>query len=363
MFPMEPTGPRDWHDVVVRGTGPNLELRIDGVLVDVEFPIGVTRPSTAPRYFGAAQLADGKLLAGFHGLMDHAALWHRALSEAEIIALSGGAELARERELAILGPQPERMQYFHARGHNSKAGDCIPFFHDGTFHLFYLVLRRNMHSKWAGNHGALEIHHASTRDLSHWQHHPIAVPISEQWEAWNGTGALVHHDGKFWMFYPCPDYDGAHGGIQLAASSDSVERESSLVTCVAAYRCQPTIDPARMQEWVPGVKWGAPALGCSFEESLKRRDELLPIIQKWSPDYLLHEGAAPMFFENEWGLTKPEDITQNNYDVHSPRWALGFQKLAQQAGAVCHVKFPGHPTDGYKDIWDFIVPQLQSYAP
>jgi acetyl esterase/lipase len=144
------------------------------------------------------------------------------------------------------------------------------------------------------------------------------------------------------------------------ASSDPVERESSLVTCVAAYRCQPTFDPVRMQEWVPGVKWGAPALGVSFEESLKRRDELLPILKKWSPDYLVHKDAAPMFFENEWGQTKPDDITQANYDVHCPRWSLGFQKLALAAGAKCYVKFPGHPADDAgKDIWDFVVRQLR----
>ncbi len=131
-----------------------------------------------------------------------------------------------------------------------------------------------------------------------------------------------------------------------------------LVTCIAAYRCQPTIDPKRMQEWVPGVKWGAPALGCGFEDSLKRRDELLPIIKKWSPDWLLHPNAAPMYFENEWGMTKPDDITQGNYDVHCPAWALGFQKLALAAGATCHVKYPGHPTEGYDDIWNFIVKQL-----
>jgi len=154
-----------------------------------------------------------------------------------------------------------------------------------------------------------------------------------------------------------------------------------LVTCVAAYRCQPTIDPKRMQEWVPGVQWGAPALGCSFEESLKRRDELLPVIQKWSPDWLLSKHAAPMYFENEWGMTKPADIvetktdssgkktevhkplTQNNYDVHSPAWAVGFQKLALAAGAVCHVKYPGHPTEGYDDIWNFIIKQLTAKTP
>ena len=136
-----------------------------------------------------------------------------------------------------------------------------------------------------------------------------------------------------------------------------------LVTCIAAYRCQPSIDPKRMQEWVPGVKWGAPALGCSFEESLTRRDELLPIIKKWSPDWLLHKNAAPMYFENEWGMTKPEDITQNNYDVHSPAWAVGFQKLALAAGATCHVKYPGHPTEGYDDIWNFIIKQLTTQTP
>ena len=112
------------------------------------------------------------------------------------------------------------MQYYRPRGHNSKAGDCFPLFHDGTYHLFYLILRRNMHSKWDGGHGGLEIFHASTRDLVHWKHHPVAVPISEQWEAWNGTGNTVFHNGKFRMFYPTPDYDGHRGGIQLATSDD-----------------------------------------------------------------------------------------------------------------------------------------------
>jgi len=66
-----------------------------------------------------------------------------------------------------------------------------------------------------------------------------------------------------------------------------------------------------------------------------------------------------MFFENEWGLVKPEDITRNNYDVHSPAWALGSQKLALAAGAECHVRFPNHSAeDPAKDIWDFIATRL-----
>src|SRR5712691_2391744 len=86
-------------------------------------------------------------------------------------------------------------------------------------------------------------------------------------------------------------YVGCAGDCADPKSNDPVERESSRVICVAAYRSQPSIDPKRMQLWVPGVKWGAPALGCSFEESLKRREELLPLNEKWSPDALLHKDA------------------------------------------------------------------------
>lgn len=184
---------------------------------------------------------------------------------------------------------------------------------------------------------------------------------------------FVRHNAALWRLDPKRLATG--GGSQGAqpalfvgcsrdhanpASNDPVECESSLVTCVAAYRCQPTFDPKRMQEWVPGVMWGAPAFGMVFEESLKHRDELLPMIKQWSPDYLLHKDAAPMFFENEWGQTKPADITQANYDVHCPRWAIGFQKLALAAGAECHVKFPDHPADDpAKDIWDFVARRLR----
>jgi acetyl esterase/lipase len=143
-------------------------------------------------------------------------------------------------------------------------------------------------------------------------------------------------------------------------ASDPVERVSTRVTCAAAYRSQPSIDPQRMQEWVSGVEWGAPALGCSFQESLKRREELLPVINKWSPDALLHKGTPPLYFENNWGLTKPEKVTENDYKVHSPAWALGFQKLAARAGVVCHVKYPDHPTEKYQDIWDFVVQELKA---
>ena len=147
-------------------------------------------------------------------------------------------------------------------------------------------------------------------------------------------------------------------------SSDTVERVSTKVVCVAAWRSQPSLDPKRMQEWVPGVEWGSGtlALHMGFAESLKKRDELLPVFAQWSPDYLLNKNTPPIYFENNWGIPKPNDpeVTEREWRVHSPLWGLGFQKLAKQHGVTCYVKYPDHPTEHYKDIWDFVVQQLQT---
>ncbi len=104
---------------------------------------------------------------------------------------------------------------------------------------------------------------------------------------------------------------------------------------------------------------GCAALGCSFAESLKRREELLPIIAQWSPDHLLHHGTPPIYFQNEWGLTKPEEIAEMNYKVHSPAWAVGFRRLAEAADVECYTKYLGHPSDEYDDMWDFAIAKLK----
>lgn len=224
-FPVGLIGPTEWHDIVASMTGPKLQLWIDGVLVDEEFPVGTTRDRTLPFLIAAGQ-ENGELRAGFKGLIDHVAVWDRPLTPDEIAALSGGPDAARKRELAILGDESPSMQYFRPCGHNRKAGDCIPYWDPRaeTFRLYYLILRRNMHSKWDGGHGGLEIWQASTKDLKAWTHHPVTIPITEQWEAWNGTGAVAFHDGKYHWYYPTPCYEEelGFGGIQRAVSDDGV---------------------------------------------------------------------------------------------------------------------------------------------
>ena len=145
-------------------------------------------------------------------------------------------------------------------------------------------------------------------------------------------------------------------------SADPVERVSTRVTCVGAWRSQPSIDPQQMQAWVPGVVWGAPALGCTFEQSLQKRDQLLPALDRWSPDHLLNKDTPPIYFANNWGLTCPPGVPTAEYLVHSPAWGIGFQKLAASRGATVYSDFPGHPVTGYQDIWDFLLKTLGAVA-
>jgi acetyl esterase/lipase len=212
-----------------------------------------------------------------------------------------------------------------------------------------------------------------TRTMTDATDDKVAVPVSYVLDDARRAVQFVRLNAAKWGLDP--DRIAVGGGSQGALpalyvacsgegadpkADDPVLRASTRVRGAAAFRSQPSIDPKRMQEWVPGVKWGAPALGCSFEQSLARRDELLPILTKWSPDHLLRPGTPPLYFENNWGLTRPESVGEMDYLVHSPAWSLGFQKLAREKGITCLVKYPDHPTEKYADIWDFLVQELKA---
>ena len=246
--PVKLIGPPQWHDVVVRFRGPNLKLFVDGVLVDEEWPHGALRPFRTPLLLGAGY-EGGTLNAGFRGQIDHVALWNRALTDDEIAMLAGGREevACRDREMFGL-PQPT-PQYWKPRGYNAWAGDCMPFYHDGTFHLFYLFDRHHHGSKWG--QGAHQYAHMSTKDLVHWEHHPLAVPIIRQWECSMGTGDCLWHDGLYRMFYTdcgsrCEYQDKPRRGswIFAATSTDGIHFHKDLKPLVAGGDCTVFRDPA-----------------------------------------------------------------------------------------------------------------------
>jgi beta-fructofuranosidase len=116
------------------------------------------------------------------------------------------------------------MQYFKPDGATAFAGDCMPFFHDGTFHLYYL-LDENHHASLGGL-GGHQWAHASTIDLAHWTHHPLAIGITHDFEGSICTGTTFFHDGTYYGYYATRMRDWTQH-LCVATSRDGIHFEKS----------------------------------------------------------------------------------------------------------------------------------------
>jgi hypothetical protein len=248
--PVELIGPDGWHDILIRFTGPKLQLFIDGVLVDEEFPHGELRHFESPFLIGAG-IQKGVVTSDFRGQMDTLAIWDRALSDSEIAALSGGQEHIARRRVEIEGDPVKVPQYWRPEGYNAFVGDPMPFFHDETFHFFYLFDRKHSGQKWGiGGH---PWGHVSSRDLVHWERHPKALDITEPTEDALGTGNFIFHDGKYYLYWinhgrrlpfaDAPDHRQADN-VYVATSADGIHFEKQAEPWVRIdYRTGDDINP------------------------------------------------------------------------------------------------------------------------
>ncbi|HEY9593682.1 MAG TPA: hypothetical protein VHE79_04340 [Spirochaetia bacterium] len=212
--------------VVVRYTGPHVELFVDGALVDEDWPIGVVGGTGSGRLVIVGAASAGARETG-HGAADTFAAWNRALDDGEIATLCGRGPSRRGTISHGRGPSQETglsretvpcpsPQYARAPG-GGNVGDCFPFFHDGTYHFYYLLDRRHHESKFGL--GAHQWAHSSSRDLVHWESHPLAVPITEEREGSICTGSIFFHEGTWYAFYATRILDRSEH-LSLAIGSD-----------------------------------------------------------------------------------------------------------------------------------------------
>jgi beta-fructofuranosidase len=231
--PFSTIGPALWHDLIGRYTGPSVELFVDGVLADEEWPLGAVGGS-----------GSRTLVLGGRGALseafDHLALWDRALEDAEIAAL-GAAPCVPDS-----GSGP--VQYCRAPG-GGYVGDCFPFFHDGVYHFYYLFDRRHHASKFGL--GAHQWAHASSRDMVSWDHHPLAVPITEEREGSICTGSVFFHGGTWYAFYATRFPDRSEH-LSLAVGTDGISfaktEPNPFASPLPPYRRGPFRDPFVFQD-------------------------------------------------------------------------------------------------------------------
>ncbi|HTJ30592.1 MAG TPA: family 43 glycosylhydrolase [Acidobacteriaceae bacterium] len=184
----------------------SLDLYLDGVLVDQEWPLGEIITGQHP------QLA---MQANHPALV----IWPESVSNAHIESENGGARKIAALSDTILGPQPEFVQYSRPRGWNTNAGDAMPYFRNGLFHLYYLLDRRQHHSKWGL--GAHQWAHISSPDLIHWTHYPIALGIDSDWEGSICTGSVFFNGGKYYAFYATRMRDRSEH-LAMAVGDDAI---------------------------------------------------------------------------------------------------------------------------------------------
>lgn len=217
--PLGAIDPAEPHTLVLRHAGHRIDLFVDGVLLDEDWPAGHFPP------------ADGPLQAG------------ALVSRLEVSPGAGEVATDATRADRYLGPARPIGQSWKPRGHNVHVGDCMPFFHAGRLHVYYLRDRRQHASM--GGCGGHQWAHLATTDLRHWEEHPLALGIDAATAGSICTGSVFHHAGVYYAFHSLRLADGSPAPLCLATSRDAVHfgPRRAFATLPEPYDRQATRDP------------------------------------------------------------------------------------------------------------------------
>ena len=124
-----------------------------------------------------------------------------------LLAASGACAMAQV--VKDYDPQIQRtsaLQYFKPVENHLFTGDCMPYYHDGTFYIYWLL--DEGHHAGLGGLGGHQWALSTSTDLVNWTHYPVAVAIDEDWEKSICTGSVIADKGKFYAFYSTRVQDG-----------------------------------------------------------------------------------------------------------------------------------------------------------
>ena len=102
-------------------------------------------------------------------------------------------------------------------------GDCMPFVHEDRYHVLYLWDRHHHRSKWG--RGAHQWAHISSKDLVHWDIHPMAVSIDDPMEGSICTGSHIFDGGRHYLYYTVRKSDWSPATIERSVSDDGLHYE------------------------------------------------------------------------------------------------------------------------------------------
>lgn len=132
--------------------------------------------------------------------------------------LGATAQVVRDYNPAI--QKTSHIQYFKPAEEHLFTGDCMPYFCNGTFYLYWLL--DEGHHAGLGGLGGHQWALSTSTDLKTWKHYPVAVGIDEEWEKSICTGSVIFDNNKFYAFYSTrvKENDKVHEQLSYAISTD-----------------------------------------------------------------------------------------------------------------------------------------------
>ncbi len=156
-----------WCTIIGRYDGRVFEMYFNGRRVVSNKASGIMRPESGqPFIIGGEKPNGGEVFRKFTGMIDHVALWDRAISDEEIVLLSGA-------DAEPLYKEKYRPQFHFTPQKNWSNDPNGLLFANGKYHLFY------QHNPFGPRWGHMSWGHAVSKDMLHWEHKPVALEREE----------------------------------------------------------------------------------------------------------------------------------------------------------------------------------------
>jgi hypothetical protein len=157
-----------------------------------------------------------------------------------------------------------------------------------------------------------------------------------------------------------------HDDMADPDSDDPVARESTRLWCAGGVDAQTSLDPHQMRAWIPTITYGPGAFGieaktreAAFDEFYRRREELLPWINEYSPYAHASADDPPIYLENPARGLEPMP-GEKGWPTHAPQFAVKLKERLDELGVECYVRYKGKPSARYESLDDFLVKKLKS---
>lgn len=114
-----------------------------------------------------------------------------------LMPMSMAAQVVKDYNPSI--QRTTHLQYFKPVEKHLFTGDCMPYYHNGTFYIYWLL--DEGHHAGLGGLGGHQWALSTSEDLVHWKHYPVALGIDEEWEKSICTGSVIAEGDTFYAFY------------------------------------------------------------------------------------------------------------------------------------------------------------------